>query len=70
LSNSTRARLSDREREILQLAANGRRREEIALALAIAPATVRTHFSRTYQKLGVRDRAAAVAEGIRLGLIH
>jgi ATP/maltotriose-dependent transcriptional regulator MalT len=61
--------LSSREREVLQLAADGMGLGEIAQSLAIAPGTVRTHFGRTYAKLGVRDRAAAVAQAFRLGLI-
>lgn len=62
-------RLSDRERQILQLAADGQGVDQIASTLAIAPGTVKTHFGRTYAKLGVSDRTAAVARAIRLGLI-
>jgi DNA-binding CsgD family transcriptional regulator len=61
--------LSDRETEILQLAADGRPRDEIAEALSIAPGTVRTHLAHIYAKLGVHDRSAAVARGMRMGLI-
>jgi len=38
--------------------------------LTLSPATVRTHFENIYAKLGVQDQAAAVAFGIRSGLIH
>jgi DNA-binding CsgD family transcriptional regulator len=61
--------LTAREREILQLAADGRSAPVIARELFLSPATVSTHFSNIYVKLRVRDRAAAVARGMRLGLI-
>jgi DNA-binding CsgD family transcriptional regulator len=61
--------LSNREVEVLQLAAQGLSAPMIAERLMISPATVKTHFQHTYEKLGVTDRAAAVAEAIRQGLI-
>ena len=64
-----RRRLTAREREVLQLAADGGSARDVAAILVISPGTVRSHFERVYRKLGVRDRAAAVAEGIRRGLI-
>jgi ATP/maltotriose-dependent transcriptional regulator MalT len=70
LSNYRYPSLTTRERQVLQLAADGRGLDEIAATLAIAHGTVKTHFGRTYAKLGVRDRASAVAQGIRLGLIR
>ncbi len=36
----------------------------------LSPTTVRTHFAHIYEKLGVGDRAAAVAQALRTGLIH
>jgi two-component system, NarL family, nitrate/nitrite response regulator NarL len=36
----------------------------------LSPATVRTHLQHLYEKLGVSDRAAAVAEGMRRGLLE
>jgi two-component system nitrate/nitrite response regulator NarL len=45
------------------------RRREIAERLVVSPATVKTHFTNLYPKLGVSDRAAAVAATLRLGLI-
>ena len=63
------ASLTPREREILQLAAEGLSGPSIAERLVLSPATVKTHFRNLYEKLGVGDRAAAVAEGMRLGLI-
>ena len=61
--------LTAREREILRYAADGRRGPEIARALVISPSTVKTHFENIYEKLGVSDRAAAVAQALRAGLI-
>jgi DNA-binding CsgD family transcriptional regulator len=61
--------LTAREREVLQLAADGGSAHDVAAILLMSPGTVRTHFEHVYRKLGVRDRAAAVAEGIRRGLI-
>ncbi|HTX12201.1 MAG TPA: helix-turn-helix transcriptional regulator, partial [Solirubrobacteraceae bacterium] len=62
-------RLSDREREVLQLAADGYDGPAIAQHLFVSPATVKTHFIHVYEKLGVNDRAAAVARALRQGLI-
>lgn len=62
-------RLTPRERQVLQLAADGGATREIAELLFVSPGTVKTHFENIYEKLAVRDRAAAVAEGIRRGLI-
>lgn len=62
--------LTGREIEVLQLAARGLSGPEIAAQLVISAGTVRTHFENIYPKLGVGDRAAAVAQGLRLGLIE
>ena len=61
--------LSPREEEILQLAAEGLSGPGIAERLTVSEATVKTHFAHIYDKLGVHDRTAAVARGLRLGLI-
>ena len=61
--------LSARELEVLQLAAQGLSGPMIAERLVIGSATVKTHFEHIYEKLGVTDRAAAVAEAMRQGLI-
>ena len=42
---------------------------EIAAMLVLSPGTVKTHFRHIYEKLGVRDRAAAVADALRSGVI-
>lgn len=63
------AELTPRELELLALAADGVPGPEIAARLGVSPATVKRHFENVYAKLGVRDRAAAVAAALRAGLI-
>jgi two-component system, NarL family, nitrate/nitrite response regulator NarL len=62
--------LSERERQVLQAFARGRSIPQTAAELYIEPSTVKTHTQRLYDKLGVSDRAAAVAEGMRRGLLE
>ncbi|YCU39928.1 response regulator [Mycobacteroides abscessus] len=62
--------LSTREREVLRMIAAGQTVPAIARALFLAPSTVKTHVQRLYEKLGVGDRAAAVAEAMRRGLLE
>ncbi|MFD3686443.1 response regulator [Nocardiopsis sp. NPDC058631] len=61
--------LSDRETEILRLIAGGSTNRDAAARLFISEATVKTHVLHIYGKLGVNDRAAAVAAGFRRGLL-
>ncbi|MDT0444122.1 response regulator transcription factor [Streptomyces johnsoniae] len=61
--------LSAREREVLALVARGTSNREIATELFISEATVKTHLSHVYGKLGVKDRAAAVAVGYDRGIL-
>jgi two-component system, NarL family, nitrate/nitrite response regulator NarL len=61
--------LSPRETEILELLATGASAPEIANRLFLSPSTVKTYLHHLYEKLGVSDRAAAVAVGLRRGLI-
>jgi DNA-binding NarL/FixJ family response regulator len=63
------APLSQRELEVLQLVAGGSTNREAAARLFITEATVKTHLINTYAKLGVGDRAAAVAEAYNRGLL-
>ena len=65
-----RASLTPREWEVLSLAADGLSGPELAHELVLSPATVKTHLESIYRKLGVRNRAAAVAKGMRLGVIE
>jgi PAS domain S-box-containing protein len=62
--------LTPREREILQLAAQGLARKAIAQRLSLSPSTVKTHFENIYTKWRVSDRASAVAKGLREGFIQ
>jgi ATP/maltotriose-dependent transcriptional regulator MalT len=61
--------LSDREREVLALVADGSTNQQVASRLFISQATVKSHLLNIYAKLGVNDRAAAVAQGLRRGLL-
>ncbi len=61
--------LTEREMQVLQLAARAFSAAGIARELQISQATVKRHFERSYASLGVSDRAAAVAQAMRLGLI-
>jgi DNA-binding CsgD family transcriptional regulator len=62
--------LTERQLEVLRLAAEGFSGPGIAEQLVLSPATVKKHFEHIYEKLGVGDRAAAVAHALRTGLIH
>lgn len=62
--------LTNRELEILRLAAEGNGGPGIAEELVISPGTVKTHFENIYAKLGVSDRSSAVAYALRAGLIR
>jgi two-component system nitrate/nitrite response regulator NarL len=62
--------MSERERETLALVAEGMSAPEVARALQLSTATVKTHLHHIYEKLGVSERAAAVAEAMRRGLLE
>jgi len=62
--------LSPREAEVITLIAAGHSVPEIAERLHLAPTTIRTHVQRLYEKLGVSDRGAAVAEAMRRRLVE
>jgi DNA-binding NarL/FixJ family response regulator len=60
--------LTEREREVLGLVAEGLNNDEIAERLVVSPATARTHVSRAMIKLGARDRAQLVVVAYQSGL--
>jgi two-component system nitrate/nitrite response regulator NarL len=62
--------LTSREAEVLGLIADGRSAPEIATELNLSTATVKSHLGTLYEKLGVSDRAAAVAAAMRAGLLR
>lgn len=69
-SQSSAPALSDRERQVLDGFARGLSIPDLARELFLGASTVKTHAQRLYEKLGVNDRAAAVAEGMRRGLLE
>lgn len=62
--------LSPREAEVITMMAKGMSVPDIAASLHLAPTTIRTHVQRLYEKLGVSDRGAAVAEAMRRRLVE
>ena len=64
------ARLTPREREVLSLIASGMTSRQIASSLGISERTVESYVSGVFDKLGVRTRAQAVREAVRLGLVE
>jgi DNA-binding NarL/FixJ family response regulator len=62
--------LTERESQVLLLLVEGCTNREVAEALHLGEETVRTHLRSLYRKLGVRDRAEAVAHAFRTGLVR
>jgi len=62
--------LTDREREVMTLVAEGLSNDEIAERLVVSPATAKTHVSRAMIKLGARDRAQLVVIAYESGLVR
>jgi len=63
------AGLTDREREVVALVAQGLSNDEIAARLVLSPLTVKTHVNRAMTKVGARDRAQLVVRAYRSGLV-
>ena len=62
--------LRPREIQLLRLVARGATNRQAADALFVSEATVKSYLLRIYRRLGARDRASAVAEGYRRGLLQ
>ncbi|MEV0306028.1 LuxR family two component transcriptional regulator [Nonomuraea fuscirosea] len=62
--------LTDRERDVLALVAEGLSNAEIAERLFLSPATVKTHLHRIMTKLDARDRAQLVIQAYEVGLVR
>jgi DNA-binding NarL/FixJ family response regulator len=62
--------LTERQLQVIRMAAQGCSTREIADRLFISPTTVKSHFESAYAKLGASDRASAVAAAIRYGVIE
>lgn len=69
LSPGLLASLTEREREVLALVAQGLSNDEVATRLYMSPLTAKTHVSRTMNKLGARDRAQLVVAAYETGLV-
>lgn len=65
-----RLSLSARENEVLVMIADGLSAPDIGKRLHLSPATIKGHLQSLYEKLGVSERAAAVAEAMRRGLLE
>jgi len=69
LPASDLARITEREREVLALVAQGMSNEELAARLCLSPLTAKTHVSHIMTKLGARDRAQLVVIAYESGLV-
>jgi len=68
--SSSKVTLTERELEVLQAVARGERSKEIALALGISERTVKAHIASIFARLGVDNRAAAIAEAAKRGWLE
>ena len=65
-----RPQLTDREQEVLNFVAQGLSAPDIGKQIHLSTTTVKSHLHSLYEKLGVSDRAAAVAEAMRRGFLE
>lgn len=70
VADDFRSELSAREREVLQLVADGHTTESVAETLFISVKTVKNHLASIYEKLDARDRTQAVLRGLRAGILR
>ena len=69
VDGGTGSELSEREHEVLRIAATGQSNKDVAAALGISPRTVQEHLRNVFRKLGAASRTEAVVTALRLGLI-
>lgn len=69
IAEADQTRLTEREREILKLVADGRTSQEIAELLCLSKKTVMCHRANIYAKLGTHNRSELVKQALRFGLI-
>lgn len=67
---ASKVTLTERELEVLQAVARGERSKEIAAALGISERTVKAHIASIFARLGVDNRAAAIAAAARMGILE
>jgi len=67
---ATRATLTDREVQVVELVEQGMRNKEIGVSLGISETTVQVHVKNILAKLRVQDRSGAITAAIRRGIIH
>ena len=70
LKATSRARMTAREIEVLELVSQGHSNREIGKTLHISTATVKTHLIHIFDKLGVDDRTAAVTVALERGILR
>jgi DNA-binding NarL/FixJ family response regulator len=69
MKNYNAVNLTNREREVLKLLAEGVCNEKIAQSLYISVATVKAHLTSIFEKLGVKSRTLAIVKALKLGIV-